>query len=75
MGHTASHVADSQVLAEHARLTLQDGRCTFQVNTEAGKSVYTINDGANSISKLLVWPFGVWPHRPVVSFRAARNSL
>lgn len=58
MGHTASHVADSQVLARHARLTLQDGRYTFQINTEAGKSIYTINDAANRISKLLAWAFG-----------------
>jgi hypothetical protein len=58
MGHTASHVTDSQVLSQHARLTLQDGRYTFQINTEAGKSVYLINDGTNSISKLLVWAFG-----------------
>jgi Cytochrome c554 and c-prime len=58
MGHTASHVADSQVLASHARLILQDGRYTFQIITAAGKSVYTINDGANSVSKPLVWAFG-----------------
>ena len=58
MANTSAHVADSQVLASHARLTFQEGRLTFQISTEAGKSVYTISDGVNSVSKPLVWAFG-----------------
>jgi hypothetical protein len=58
MARTAALVADSDILASHSRLTFQTGRISYQIARSEGKTVYTITDGARSISAPLTWSFG-----------------
>lgn len=58
MARTALPVADSDVLATHGRLTFPSGKISYQIATAAGKSVYTVTDGAQTLSAPLTWSFG-----------------
>jgi hypothetical protein len=58
MARTAALVAESSILASRGRLTFLSGRISFQIATSEGKNVYTVTDGAHSISAPLAWSFG-----------------
>ena len=58
MALTADLVADSSILASHDRLTFHAGRISYEVATAEGHNIYTVSDGARSISAPLTWSFG-----------------
>jgi hypothetical protein len=58
MARTALPVADSDVLSQRGQLTFQPGKVSYQIATAAGKSVYAVTDGTQSLSALLTWSFG-----------------
>jgi Cytochrome c3 len=58
MARTALPVADSDVLSERRPLTFQQGKISYQIATAAGKTVYAVTDGAQSLSAPLTWSFG-----------------
>ncbi len=58
MGRTSGRAPDSGILAAHGRLTFQAGRIGYQIGTGESKGVYTVSDGAHSISTPLTWSFG-----------------
>jgi hypothetical protein len=58
MERTASFISDSDVLASHGRLDFQTGKTSYQITTKSGKSVYTVTDGAHTLSAPLMWSFG-----------------
>jgi hypothetical protein len=58
MGRTSAPVTDSAILASHGKLTFQAGRISYQIASVETKNVFTITDGAHSISAPLTWAFG-----------------
>jgi hypothetical protein len=58
MARTSAPVTESGILATHGRLTFQAGRISYQIATSDNKNIYTITDGAHSISAPLTWAFG-----------------
>jgi hypothetical protein len=58
MARTAVHATGSDTLAGQHQLTLQAGQIHYQIAAADGKSVYTVADGARSISAPLTWSFG-----------------
>jgi Cytochrome c3 len=58
MARTALRVVDSDVLSQRGQLTFQQGKISYQIATAAGKSVYSITDGTQSLSAPLTWAFG-----------------
>jgi hypothetical protein len=58
MARTAFPVADSDVLSGHGQLSFQAGKISYQIATAAGKSVYTVTDGTQTLSAPLTWSFG-----------------
>jgi hypothetical protein len=58
MARTALPVAESDILASRSQLTFQAGKVTYQIASASGKSVYTVTDGAKTLSAPLTWSFG-----------------
>jgi hypothetical protein len=58
MARTAMPVADSDVLSHRGSLTFQSGKISYQIANTAGKSVYAVTDGKQSLSAPLTWSFG-----------------
>lgn len=58
MARTALRVVDSDVLSQRGQLTFQQGKVSYQIATAAGKSVYSVSDGTQSLSAPLTWAFG-----------------
>lgn len=58
MARTALPVADSDVLSQRGQLSFQQGKISYQIATAAGKSVYAVTDGTQSLSAPLTWSFG-----------------
>ena len=58
MARTADLVAGSDILTEQRPLTFQAGEVHYQIAMAHGRSLYTVADGARSISAPLTWFFG-----------------
>jgi len=58
MALTAQPVAESEVLSKRDRLAFQSGKIGYEIATTAGKSVYSVTDGAQTLSAPLSWLFG-----------------
>jgi len=58
MARTAAPVADSDILAKLGRLNFHAGRISYQIARSDGKTVYTVTDGARTLSAPLMWSFG-----------------
>jgi hypothetical protein len=58
MARTALPVAQSDILATRERLTFQAGKISYQISTTGKNSIYTVTDGAQSLSAPLTWSFG-----------------
>jgi hypothetical protein len=58
MARTALPVAGSDVLSQRGQLTFPQGKVSYQIATAAGKSVYSVADGTQSLSAPLTWAFG-----------------
>src|SRR6266571_7599315 len=58
MAHTEAPAALSPVFRDHPTLEFHLGPYSYRVDTHDGKSVYTVADGAQSVSAPLGWAFG-----------------
>jgi Cytochrome c554 and c-prime len=58
MARTALPVADSDVLSQRSHLTFQQGKIGYQIASAAGRSVFSVTDGAQTLSAPLTWSFG-----------------
>jgi hypothetical protein len=58
MARTALLVSDSDVLSQRGQLAFHQGKISYQIQTAAGKSVYTVTDGTQTLSAPFTWAFG-----------------
>lgn len=58
MSAAAVPVADAAILHRQSSLTFTAGPYKFEISQAAGQSVYSVTDGAHSISQPLQWAFG-----------------
>jgi hypothetical protein len=59
MAHAATQAANSEILHERARLSLQLGPYSYQVSHNNDATTYSVSDAHNSISAPLAWAFGL----------------
>lgn len=59
MGHALELVADCSILREHPRLTFQYGRYSYTITRQGNQSIYSVTDGASTITVPIGWAFGL----------------
>ncbi len=59
MAQALSTVGDCQILSTRPRLTFRNGAYYYQITRQGNRSVYTVTNGASSISESLLYCFGV----------------
>lgn len=59
MARTATRAAGSEVLSARRQLSLRLGPCSYRIETDDERSVYSVSDGTRSLSAPLAWAFGV----------------
>jgi hypothetical protein len=59
MAHASMAVGDSEALRSHDRLETQIGPYHYEIVSTAQGSVYSVSNGAKSVSVPLAWAFGV----------------
>jgi hypothetical protein len=73
MSHASEPAADSEVLRKHADLRFQSGPYKYSLTTSAGKTVYSVTDGKQTISHDLEWAFGAGSLGQTYVFRQGDN--
>ena len=58
MRHALEPVDNDPVLLTHPKLTVEQGRYSYAVETKDGKSTYTVSDGKDSLTVPIHWMFG-----------------
>jgi hypothetical protein len=59
MAQALSLAGDCQILSTRQRLTFRNGSYYYQITRQGNRSVYTVTNGANSISEPLLYCFGL----------------
>ena len=59
MARTAIEAERSDVLRASPRLTFDSGGYSYRIESDAGRSLYTVTDGTRSASAPLSWAFGM----------------
>jgi hypothetical protein len=60
MAHASMPAADSEVLRSHDRLEARIGPYHYEIVRTPEGSVYSVSDGAKSVSAPLAWAFWHW---------------
>jgi hypothetical protein len=58
MGHALETVKDCVVLASHQTLTTVQAGYTYRIVREGDRSIYSVSDGAKTISMPIIWAVG-----------------
>ena len=58
MGNASSDAAHSEVLRAHEHLTFRQGPYRYEIASRGGESIYSVTDGAKSVSVPLGWALG-----------------
>jgi hypothetical protein len=58
MSRAIEPVASSRVLSSHPRMTFRSGPYTFQIVRQGGESIYSVTDGARTVSAPILYAFG-----------------
>ena len=58
MAHAMSAALDCNILSANARLQFRNGPFSYQITRQGDRSIYTVTDGANSISEPILYCFG-----------------
>jgi Cytochrome c3 len=59
MGHALERVEDCAILRDHPRLTFQHDRYSYTITRQGNQSIYTVTDGADTITVPIGWAFGL----------------
>jgi len=59
MGHALELVADCGILRAHPLLTFCHGRYSYAIRREGSRSIYSVTDGAATLSVPIRWAFGM----------------
>jgi hypothetical protein len=58
MGTALEHAAHSVILRSYPRLEFRSGPYLYRIVREGERSIYTVTDGAETISEAILWSFG-----------------
>jgi len=58
MAHAMENPADSRILASHQELAFRNGPYSYLITRQGNRSIYTVADGAKSISEPILYCFG-----------------
>jgi len=58
MARTAMRAEQSLILHSNPQLSFAQGAYHYQIQTDGGKSIYSVNDGRHAQSEPLTWAFG-----------------
>jgi hypothetical protein len=58
MAHALEPAADCQALSAHQKLTFQNGPYSYEIVREGNRSLYTVTDGARTVSEPILYCFG-----------------
>jgi hypothetical protein len=58
MAHALEKVSDCNLLIQRPRLTFKEGSFTYQITRQGKQSIYTVSNGAQSISEPILYCFG-----------------
>ncbi len=59
MGHALERVGDCNILRDHPRLTFQYGRYSYTITRQGSQSIYSVTDGATTVTVPIGWAFGL----------------
>src|SRR5579864_8530936 len=59
MARAATAPADSDILRLYGRLSFHSGNYTYNIEEKGGSAIYSVGDGAHSVSVPLLWEFGL----------------
>ena len=59
MAHAMELVSDCAILREHPLLTFTEGKYSYRIERQGDKSVYSVTDGAETLTVPLGWAFGL----------------
>lgn len=58
MAHALEKISDCELLIKRPRLTFSEGAFSYRITRQGNRSIYTVSDGAQSISEPLLFCFG-----------------
>lgn len=58
MAHALETTSECKVLSEHTRMTFREGPYSYQIVREDTRSIYTVNNGVNTITEPILYCFG-----------------
>jgi hypothetical protein len=58
MAHALESVSDCDILIKRTRLTFSEGAYSYKITRQGNRSIYTVSDGANTISEPILYCFG-----------------
>ena len=59
MANAARPVSDAKILRAHPALTATRGKFTYDISQTPEGFTYSVSDGANRLSAVILWAFGV----------------
>lgn len=59
MGHAMEAVRECSILKGHAELNFQTGKYTYRIVRQGDESIYSVSDGAQTITLPIGWAFGL----------------
>jgi hypothetical protein len=59
MGHALERVEDCNILRDHPRLTFQYGRYSYTISRQGDQSIYSVTNGAGTLTVPIGWAFGL----------------
>src|SRR5258706_16238345 len=58
MAHALKSVEDAKILRDHPNLSYSDGKYSYSIQREGGRSIYIVTDGNAAITAPIAWAFG-----------------
>ncbi len=58
MAQALQSVQDAKILRDHPNLSYSDGKYSYSIRREGGRSIYSVTDGNDAITAQIAWAFG-----------------
>jgi len=58
MAQALQSVQDAKILRDHPNLSYSDGKYSYSIRREGGRSIYSVTDGKDAIMAPIAWAFG-----------------
>jgi hypothetical protein len=59
MGHALESVADGEILRTNKLVTFTDGQYSYRIERQGDQSIYSVSDGAQTLTVPIEWAFGL----------------